>query len=70
MLFVCTDWLVWKLIARTIHLWTADETESHLKSLISNPFLVYWKKQTNIFVFVWYMVTQLLLSVLLQVVNI
>lgn len=43
-LFVCTNWLIWKLIARAIHLWTADKTESHLKSLISILFLVYWKK--------------------------
>ena len=26
-----TDWLVWKWIASTIHLWAVDETKSHVK---------------------------------------
>lgn len=50
MFFVCTDWLVWKLIARTIHLWTADETESHLKSLIPTLF---WYIERNKLIFLY-----------------
>ena len=33
-LFASTDWLVWKWLARTIHLWAAEETTSWINNLI------------------------------------
>ena len=58
-----THWLaIWKWIASTNHLPAADETKFHVKSLISDHFLVYWKKQTKCLVSVWYLLKQLFAS--------
>ena len=71
MLFVSADWLVRKRKASvTIYLRVAFKTKSRINSLTSDHFTIYWKKQTNFFVFVRYTVKQLFTSVSLKVVDI
>lgn len=43
-----------KRIANTIHFRAANETKLHIKSLIPNHFLLYWKKEMNFLVSVRY----------------
>ena len=71
MLFVSADWLVRKRKASvTIYLRVAFETKSRNNSLTSDHFTIYWKKQTNFFVSVRYIVKELFTSVSLKVVDI
>ena len=51
--FAGADWLVGKWIARTIHLRAADETKSHVDTLIIDHFSVDWKKKIFFCIFVY-----------------
>ena len=66
-LFARADWLVRKWITRTIHLRVGEEPKGCVNNLISDHI---WRKQTNILEPVWYIVNQLLNSVLVKVVDI
>lgn len=58
-----------KRIANTIHFRAANETKLHIKSLIPNHFLLYWKKEMNFLVSVRYTSKkQLFTSVLVKLV--
>ena len=69
-LLLHADWLVGKWIANNIHLQATNEAKLCFKSLISNHFLVHWKKQTHLLLSVWYILKQLFTSVLVKVVDI
>lgn len=69
-LFMRVDWLVRRWIANTIHLRTANKTKSRVKGSISDPFSVYWEKETTFFGPVWYEQKQLFTSASVKVVDI